>query len=94
MPDFGPAHQLLGVFELVQGEDLAGAERHIERAIQLEPENQSYLLSLAQVQLARNDPAAARRTLEPLRLGYVDPEIRAHAEQMLKALAQPDEPGK
>ncbi len=94
MPDFGPAHHLLGVFELVQGDDLAEAERHIERAIELEPENQSYLLSLAQVQLARNDPAAARRTLEPLRLGYVDPEIRAHAEQMFKALAQPGEPGK
>ena len=94
MPDFGPAHHLLGVIELVQGEDLAGAERHIGRAIELEPENQSYLLSLAQVQLARNDPAAARRTLELLRLSYVDPEIRAHAEKMLKALSQPGEPGK
>jgi Flp pilus assembly protein TadD len=94
MPDFGPAHHLLGLFELVQGEDLAGAERHLGCAIELEPENQSYLLSLAQVQLARNDPAAARRTLELLRLCYVDPEIRAHAEEMLKALAQPGEPGK
>ena len=89
MPDFGPAHHLLGVLELLQGEDLAGAEQHIGCAIQLEPENQSYLLSLAQVQLARNDPAAARRTLEPLRLYYVAPEIRAHAEEMLKAIAQP-----
>src|SRR5208283_2831035 len=33
MPDFGPAHHLLGLFEMVQGEDLAAAEKHIERAI-------------------------------------------------------------
>ena len=94
MPDFGPAHHLLGVLELVQGDDLPGAEQHIERAIQLESENQAYLLSLAQVQLARHDPAAARRTLEALRLAYVNPQLRAHAEQMLKALPQPGQPTK
>ena len=94
MPDFGPAHHLLGVLELVQRQDLPGAERHIARAIQLEPENQSYLLALAQAQLAGKDLAAARRTLEPLRLSYVNPEVRAHAEEMLKALRQPGDPGK
>jgi tetratricopeptide (TPR) repeat protein len=88
MPDFGPAHQLLGLFEMLQGEDLPAAEKQIARAIQLEPENQSYLLSLAQVQLARRDPAAARRTLEPLRLPYVQPEVRARAEEMIKAIGQ------
>ena len=88
MPDFGPAHHLLGFFELVQAEDLPAAEKQIARAIQLEPENQAYLLSLAQVQLAKRDPKAARRTLEPLRLPYVEPQIRAHAEEMIKALDQ------
>jgi tetratricopeptide (TPR) repeat protein len=88
MPDFGPAHHLLGFFELVQAEDLPAAEKQITRAIQLEPENQAYLLSLAQVQLAKRDPKAARRTLEPLRLPYVEPQIRAHAEEMIKALDQ------
>jgi thioredoxin-like negative regulator of GroEL len=93
MPDFGPAHHLLGFFEMAQGEDLAAAEKQIERAIQLEPENQSYLLSLAQVQLARREPGAARSTLEPLRLPYVEPQVRAHAEGMIKALGQLGEPG-
>ena len=86
MPDFGPAHHLLGFFEMVQGEDLHDAEKHIQRAIQLEPENQSYLLSLAQAQLAGQHTAAARRTLEPLCLPYVEPQIRAHAEEMIKSL--------
>jgi tetratricopeptide (TPR) repeat protein len=88
MPDFGPAQHLLGFFEMVQGEDFSAAERHIARAIQLEPENQAYLLSLAQVQLAKRDPAAARRTLASLCLPYVEPQIRAHAEEMIKALGQ------
>ena len=51
-----PAHDLLGFFEMVQGEDLPAAEQHLARAVQLEPENPGYQLSLAQVQLARNDP--------------------------------------
>ena len=88
MPDFGPAHHLLGFFEMVQGEDLPDAEKHIKRAIQLEPENQSYLLTLAQAQLASRNPAAARRTLEPLCLPYVEPQVRAHAEEMIKTLGQ------
>jgi tetratricopeptide (TPR) repeat protein len=86
MPDFAGAHNLLGFFELVQGEDLAAAEKHLARAIQLEPENQGYVLSLAQVQLARNDGESARRTLASLRLPYVDARIRAHAEEISSQL--------
>jgi len=86
MPDFGPAHHLLGFFLMVQGDNLVDAEKHLQRAIQLEPENQSYLFSLAQVQLRRNNPGAARRTLEPLRLSYADTRLRAHAEEMIKEI--------
>jgi len=39
MPNFGPAHELSGFFEMVQGENLAAAEQHLQLAIQLEPEN-------------------------------------------------------
>jgi len=88
MPAFGPAHQLLGIFELLEGENLPGAETQIARAIQFEPENEAYVLSLAQIQLAKRDPAAARRTLETLRFPYVQAEVRAHAEEMLKALKE------
>ena len=73
MPNFGPAHELLGFFEMVQGENLAAAEQQLQQAIQLEPENPSYLLTLAQAQLRDRDPNAARRTLEPLLLPNVEP---------------------
>ncbi len=81
MPAFGPAHELLGFFELVQGDDLPDAEQQLQRAIQLEPENQWYLISLAQVQLRSRDLAAARHTLEPLRLPTVESKLRERAEE-------------
>jgi tetratricopeptide (TPR) repeat protein len=88
MPDFGPAHRLLGFFEMAQGENLPAAEQHLQRAIQLEPENLSYHLSLAQAQLRRNEIEAARRTLEPLRLPYVEAQLRAHAEEILREIGK------
>jgi tetratricopeptide (TPR) repeat protein len=84
MPDFGPAHELFGFFEMVQGENLAAAEQHLQLAIQLEPENPSYLLTLAQAQLRNKDPNAARRTLEPLLLPNVEPKLRAQANELLQ----------
>src|ERR1019366_3015564 len=81
MPDFGPAQHLLGSLELTQGQDLSAAQKHIEQAMKLEPENLSYVLSLAQAQLAKRDPAAAGRKHEPLRLPYVEPRGRAHAQE-------------
>ena len=74
---------------MVQGEDLAEAEKHLAKAVQLEPDNPGYQLTLAQVQLARNDAKAARRTLEPLRRPNVDAKVRARAEQMLQQLGRP-----
>jgi tetratricopeptide (TPR) repeat protein len=87
MPNFAPAHHLLGFFELLQGQNLAAAESQLAAAIQLEPENQGYLLTLAQVQLARHNPAAARGTLRQLCLPYVQPHLRSQAQQMLHDLA-------
>jgi tetratricopeptide (TPR) repeat protein len=88
MPDFGPAHELLGFFEMVQGDNLAVAEQHLQRAIQLEPENPSYLFSLAQLQLRNHNLEAARITLQPLLLPNMDAKLRAHAEEMLQGIAR------
>jgi len=93
MPDFAPAHELLGFFLMAQGERLTMAEQHLKLAIQLEPENDSYLFSLAQLQVRRNDFDGAKQTLAPLRLSYVSPELRRHAEDMIaeinKTMASP-----
>ena len=41
MPSFGPAHELLGFFEMAQGDNLPAAEQQLQTASSLEPENQS-----------------------------------------------------
>ena len=86
MPDFGPAQQLSGFFEMVQGEHLAEAGQRLQRAIQLEPENLSYQLTLAQFQYRNRNPAAARQTLESLLRLNVAAKLRADAEELLQQI--------
>jgi tetratricopeptide (TPR) repeat protein len=83
MPSFGPAHHLLGVVEMVQ-EDPAAARAHLTQAVQLEPENGRYALSLARAQLMSKDITGARRILEGLCRPYAEPEIRSRAETLLR----------
>jgi len=87
MPDFGQAHEVLGFFDMVQG-DLSAAERQLRRAIQLEPENPSYLLTLAQDELAEKDYAGMRQTLQPLLLPVAEADLRVHAEDLLKKIKE------
>ena len=84
MPSFGPAQQLYGILELVQGEHLAEAGLHLLQAVQLEPENPSYLLSLAQYQCLTRNPDAARQTLAPLLHANADAKFHSDAERMLQ----------
>jgi tetratricopeptide (TPR) repeat protein len=86
VPNFGPSHEQLGFFEMVQGENLAAAEQQLQLAIQLEPENPAYLFSLAQAQVRDQKPNAARLTLQPLLLPYVDKNLRANAEELIQEI--------
>lgn len=86
MPEFGPAQHLLGFFELLQNEDLSSAAQHLKEAMQLEPDNLAYILTLAELEMARSDSAGARRTLEQLCLPYVSAPLRTQAQQLLKAI--------
>jgi thioredoxin-like negative regulator of GroEL len=86
MPDFAPAHELLGFFDMVQGDDISSAEQQLNAAIQLEPENPSYLFTLAQAQLRARDSDAARRTIQPLLLPTADPKLHAAAVEMMQQI--------
>ena len=88
MPDFGPSQQLAGFFAMVQGERMAEAGQHLQRAIQLEPENLSYQLSLAQFQYRTRNAGVARQTLEPLLRLNVDAKLRADAAELLEQINQ------
>ena len=86
MPDFAPAHELLGFFEMVQGDGLASAEQQLNYAIQLEPENPSYLFSLAEAQLHDHNADAARRTLAPLLLPNADAKLHSAALDLIQKI--------
>ena len=92
MPNFGPAQEFFGFFELVQGDNMADAGQFLERAIQLEPQNLSYLLTLAQYQYRMQNPALARQTLAPLFRPGVTAELRASAERLRQEMDRPDSP--
>jgi tetratricopeptide (TPR) repeat protein len=86
MPDFGPSHELFGILELAQDGNIAVAEQHLQLAVQLEPENPYYLLSLADVQVRNKKPEVARQTLAPLLLPTVEAKIRARANELLQQI--------
>jgi len=86
MPDFGPAHHLLGFFEVIQREDLNAAETHLQKALELEPDNESYLLALAQAQWAKKERVKARKTLEAACRPSADEKVRAAARELLKGI--------
>ncbi len=86
MPNYGPSHELFGILEMAQGENLPLAVQHLQLAVQLEPENPYYLLALADAQARNNDPEAARRTLTKLLLPTVEAKLRAQAEELLQQI--------
>ena len=86
MPNFGPSHELFGILEMAQGENLTLAVQHLQLAVQLEPENPYFLLALADAQARNNDPQAARRTLTVLLLPTVAAKLRAQAEELLQQI--------
>jgi tetratricopeptide (TPR) repeat protein len=90
MPNFGPAHELFGIFELAQEHRPTLAAAHLQLAAQLEPENLYYLLPLAEAQMEGKDFAAAKNTLAPLLLPAMEEKLRAPAEKLLRQLTQPD----
>jgi len=86
MPNFGPSHELFGILEMAQGQNLTLAVQHLQLAVQLEPENPYFLLALADAQARNNDPQAARRTLTVLLLPTVEAKLRAQAEELLQQI--------
>jgi len=71
--------------ELAQG-NVTVAEWHLQRAIQLEPENFYYRLALANAQLQNGEKETARRALQALSLPNVETKVRAQAEELLRKL--------
>ncbi|HEV2704414.1 MAG TPA: tetratricopeptide repeat protein [Pyrinomonadaceae bacterium] len=85
-PDFAEAYHLLAFINLVAGERLNEAVELIKRARTLAPGNEEYALVLAQIYLQQQNFDAARGELEPLTRSASEPQLRANAESLLKAV--------
>lgn len=90
-PDFPESYRLLAFVSLVSGERLDEALETIKRARSLAPGNQEYALILAQIYLRQQNLDAARQLLEPLAESADDPQTRAGAQSILKAIASMQE---
>ena len=85
-PDFAESYNLLAFVNLVTNQNLNEAMDQIKKAIKLSPGNEHYAFIMAQIQMRRQEFAAARKTVEPLATSSSDPRIRSTAEGMLKAI--------
>ena len=94
MPTFAPSHGLLGLVDLMDGRDLVGAAKHLQKAVELDSANYWYQLQLGQAQYLSHDNDAARRTLQSLRMPYVEPRLRKSAEEILAAINRGGDAGK
>lgn len=91
-PSFAESYNLLAFVQLVTGDELDEAARLVAQARRLEPNRQTYGLLLAQIQMRKQDFAAARQTLEPIaRSANASTEERGEAQSMLSTLRMIEE---
>ena len=88
MPNFGASHELFGVLEMDQDGDHQLGEQHLQLAVQLEPENLYFQLTLAQAQIADKEPDAARKTLATLLLPGVEAKLRQQAGELMEKISE------
>jgi tetratricopeptide (TPR) repeat protein len=86
MPSFAYSYNLLAFVRLVSGENLDEGAQMARRAMQLDPQNKHFSLSLAQIQIRMQDYAAAKKTLEPLLAEDDDSSVKSSATSMMKAV--------
>jgi tetratricopeptide (TPR) repeat protein len=90
-PNFAEAYRLLAFINLVRGEQLDESIGLLKTAINLSPRRQEVALLLAQVHFRREEFDAARKILDPLTAGGLNPQVRSQAQSLLKAVAAREE---
>ncbi|HSB08152.1 MAG TPA: tetratricopeptide repeat protein, partial [Blastocatellia bacterium] len=86
MPAFAHAYYALGSLAAMTGENLKEGLEAAAIAVKLEPQKKHFVLALAQVQVRMQSYAAAKKTLEPLLAGDLDPGLKASAESTMRAI--------
>lgn len=85
-PDFADAYRLLAFVNLVSGTELDESIALLKRALQLLPGEQEFSFMLAEIYMRKEDMKSARQLLEPIARSSAEPELKAHAEQLLNSI--------
>jgi FimV-like protein len=88
-PNCAPALNRLGFLEVIQSENPEQAERHLQAAANLEPDNCAYILMLARFQIAQGKRDQARGVLQEVAAQGSHPKCQVQARQMLAMLDRP-----
>jgi tetratricopeptide (TPR) repeat protein len=87
-PSFAESYYSLAFVNLVTGEEMDETEKMLDQARRLEPNRQSFALLLAQIEMRKQDFAAAHRLLEPVtRSANASAQERAQAQSMLSTVS-------
>jgi tetratricopeptide (TPR) repeat protein len=84
MPGFAPAHHRLGLVELIQEDNFMAAEKHLLQATRIEPDSDSYAMTLAAYYFDRKQFGQARPLLEMLARTGQDADIKNEAKKLLR----------
>src|SRR5262245_48945883 len=86
MPGFAPSYHTLAEVHLAVGDSLEEADQALKTAMQLDPQNRFFALTLAQLQIKQNSYDEARKTLGPLIAADADPAIKQSAQHLMELL--------
>lgn len=86
MPTHADSYNLLGILDLVGTSDLDGAIALVRKGITLSPHRKDFLLTLAQLQMRKEDFAGARASLRALLSGAVEQNLEQLALAVLEQL--------
>ena len=86
MPTFAYSYELLGFVRLDTGENLEEGEQMLKQALRLEPQNKHFSLSLAHMQVRKQDYAAARKILEPLLAAEDESSVKVEAASIMNLI--------
>jgi tetratricopeptide (TPR) repeat protein len=86
MPGFANSYHLMAEVYLGSGASLDESERALRTALQLDPQNKYFALTLAQIQLRQGAYDQAKRTLEPLLAPDADQNLKEPARSLMRLI--------
>ena len=86
--DFAEAYHLLAFINLVNEENLDEAVELMEKALDLQPGNQYFLLDLAQIRMRQTEYKTAEHIAEKIFLSAADKDLRLNAQAVLISARQ------